>query len=75
VVALIGDDQPVSGGQFRDVVAAGQGLQGDDVDSSTQFRPAATELPGLDAEELADPCAPLVGQAPKNATFASCGDR
>ena len=30
VVALVGDDQPVPGGQLRDVVAACQGLQGDD---------------------------------------------
>ena len=30
VVALVGDDQPVLGGQLRDVVAACQGLQGDD---------------------------------------------
>ena len=62
VVALIGDDQPVPGGQLSDVVAAGQGLQGDDVDRSSQLGPAAAELPGLDAEELADPGPPLVGQ-------------
>src|SRR5580658_5340983 len=63
VVALVGDDQPVPGGQLSDVVAAGQGLQGDDVDSSAQLGTAAAELPGLDAEELADPGSPLVGQA------------
>ena len=32
VVALVDDDQPVAGGQLRDVVGAGQGLQGGDVD-------------------------------------------
>ena len=63
VVALIGDDQPIPGGQRRDVVAAGQGLQGDDVDSSAELGPAAAELPGFHAEELADPRPPLVGQA------------
>jgi hypothetical protein len=61
-MALIGDDQPVPGGQLRDVVAAGQGLQGDDVDGAAELGPAAAELPGLDAEELADPGPPLVGQ-------------
>ena len=45
-----------------DVVAAGQGLQGDDVDGAAQLGTAAAELPGLDAEELADPGPPLVGQ-------------
>jgi hypothetical protein len=34
VVALIGDDQAVPGGQLSDVVAAGQGLQGDDIDGA-----------------------------------------
>ena len=45
-----------------DVVAAGQGLQGDDVDGAAQLRAAAAELAGLDAEELSDPGPPLVGQ-------------
>ena len=62
VVAFVGDDQPVPGGELCDVVAAGQGLQGDDVDDPGDLRPAAAELPGLDAEELADAGAPLVGQ-------------
>jgi hypothetical protein len=62
VVALIGDDQPVPGGQLRDVVAAGQRLQRDHVDGAAQPGPAAAELPGLDAEELADPGPPLVRQ-------------
>jgi hypothetical protein len=44
--------QAVPGGQFRDVVAAGQGLQGDDIDGAAEFGPAAAELSGLDAEEL-----------------------
>jgi hypothetical protein len=62
VVALIGDDQPVPGGQLGDVVAAGQGLQGDHVDRSSELGTAAAELPGLDAEELADPRPLLVSQ-------------
>jgi hypothetical protein len=62
VVALIGDDQPVPGGELRDVVAAGQGLQCGDVDGAAQLHRAAAELTGLDVEELADPGPPLVGQ-------------
>ena len=62
VVALIGHNQPVPGGQLRDVVAAGQGLQGDDVDSAAELGPAAAELPCFHAEELADPRPPLIGQ-------------
>jgi len=62
VVALVGHDQPVPGGQLSDVVAAGQGLQGDDGDSSAQLGPAAAELPCFHGEELADPGPPLVGQ-------------
>jgi len=62
VVALVRDDQPVPGGGLGDVVAAGQRLQCDEVDCAAQLRPAAAELPGLDAEELADPGPPLLGQ-------------
>ena len=62
VVALVRDDQPVPGGELGDVVAAGQGLQCDDVDGAVQLRPAAAELTRLDAEELTDPGPPLVGQ-------------
>jgi hypothetical protein len=62
VVALVGDDQPVPSGESGNVVAAGQCLQGDHVDGAVQLRPAAAELPGLDAEELGDPGAPLVGE-------------
>jgi hypothetical protein len=61
-MALVGDDQPVGRGQGGDVIAARQGLEGDDVDSAARLRPAAAELPGLDVEELRDPCPPLVGQ-------------
>jgi len=60
VMAFVGDDQAVPGGQLRDAVAAGQGLQGDDIDGAAQLGPAAPELPGLDAEELGDPGPPLV---------------
>ena len=62
MVALVCDDQPVPGGETGDVVAAGQGLQGDDVDGAAQLRPAAAELAGLDAEEFGDPGPPLVGE-------------
>ena len=62
VVAFIGDDQPVTGGQRGDVAAAGQGLQGEDVDGSAEFGATAAKLPGLHAEELTDAAAPLVGQ-------------
>src|SRR5215510_3881803 len=54
VVAFVGDDQAVPGGQLRDILAAGQGLQGDDIDGAAQLGPAAAELPGFDAEELGD---------------------
>jgi hypothetical protein len=30
--------------------------------TTPQLRPAATELPGLDAEELSDPGPPLIGE-------------
>ena len=45
-----------------DVVAARQGLQGDDVDDPADLRPAAAELAWLDAEVLVDAGPPLVGQ-------------
>jgi len=45
VVAFVGDDEAVPGGQFRDVIAAGQGLQSDDIDGAAQLGPAAAELP------------------------------
>ena len=62
VVAFICDHEAVPGGKAGDVVAAGQGLQGDDVDGAAQLCPAAAELPGLDAEEPGDPGPPLVSQ-------------
>ena len=34
VIAVVRDDNAVPGGQLRDVVAAGQGLQGDDIDGA-----------------------------------------
>ena len=63
MVALVGDDQAVPGGELGDVVAAGQDLQGDHVDVPRSL-PAAAELPGLDTEELGDPGPPLVGEGP-----------
>ena len=62
VVALVGDGQPVGGGEVGDVVPPRERLQGQDVDRPAELRPAAAELPGLDAEELGDPCPPLVGE-------------
>lgn len=44
VVAFVGDHQPVPTYEGRDVGAAGQGLQGDDVDGAFDFRPAAADL-------------------------------
>jgi hypothetical protein len=61
-MAFVGDDKAVPGGQLWYVVAAGQGLQGDDIDGATQLGPAAAELPGFDAKELGDPGSPLVRQ-------------
>jgi hypothetical protein len=61
VMAFIGDDQAVSGGEHGDVLAPGQGLQHRDVDDSADLRPAAAELPGRDPGELADLGPPLVG--------------
>jgi len=50
-MAFVGDDQAVPGGQLRDVAAAGQGLQGDNIDGAAQPGAAAAELPGFDAKE------------------------
>jgi hypothetical protein len=44
VVALVGNDQPIPGGERHDVVAARQGLQGDHVDDPADLRPTPTEL-------------------------------
>jgi hypothetical protein len=41
VMAFVGDDKAVPGGQLWYVVAAGQGLQGDDIDGAAQLGPAA----------------------------------
>ena len=60
--ALVYTNMPWHVEQLSDVVAADQGLQSDDVDSSAQLGTAAAELPGFHAEELADPGPPLVGQ-------------
>jgi hypothetical protein len=62
VVAFVGDDEAVPGGQLADVRPPGEGLQCGDVDGATQLCPAAAQLPRLDVEELADAGAPLVGQ-------------
>ena len=49
-------EDPLEAARF----AAGQGLQGDDIDKAAQLCPAAAELPGFDAEELGEPGPPLV---------------
>jgi hypothetical protein len=54
VVAFVRDHQPVPGGEGWDVFAAGQGLQGDDVDDSFDLRAASAELPCLDPEIVTD---------------------
>ncbi len=62
VVAFVGDDEAVAGGEVGDVGAAGEGLQGEDVDGAAEFRAAAAELAGGDAEEFGDAGSPLVGE-------------
>jgi hypothetical protein len=62
VVALVHDHQAVPADQVRNVVPAGEGLQGDDVHDTPGFGPAPAELPSLDAEQVQDAGAPLVGQ-------------
>src|SRR5262249_18526730 len=61
VMAFVGDDKAVAGGQLANVGAPGEGLQRGDVDAPAQLCPAAAELAGLDAQELADAGTPLVG--------------
>ena len=48
VVAFVGDYQPVPGRELGDVVTAGAGLQGDDIDDTADLRTAAAELPRAD---------------------------
>ncbi len=62
MVTFIGDDQPVSGGQRRDIVAAGQGLQSHDVNRPLHLRPPTAKLARLHTQQAGDPGAPLIGQ-------------
>ena len=62
MVTFVSDNQPITAGQHDDVLLAGQGLQGDDVDDPAELRAAAAKLAGLHAEELTDAAAPLVSQ-------------
>ena len=62
MVAFVRDHQAIATCQLGDVGAPGQRLQGGDVDGPAEFGPAAAELAGLQAEELADTGPPLVGQ-------------
>jgi hypothetical protein len=61
-VAFVDDDVPVPLGQGGDVVAPREGGQQRDVHRAGELASAAAELTGLDAEELFDADAPLVGQ-------------
>jgi hypothetical protein len=62
VVALVGDRQPIPGGELGDAVAACQRLEGEDVDDPADLGAAATKLAGRHAEMIADPSPPLVSQ-------------
>src|SRR6266516_1174903 len=62
VVAFVGDYQPVPTREGHNVGAAGQGLQGDDVDGAFDLLSAAAKLSRLDPEMLMDTGPPLVGQ-------------
>ncbi len=62
VVAFIGDDQPISRSERSDVVTAGEGLQGKDVDRPPDPRPPTAKLAGLHAQQAGDLGAPLIGQ-------------
>ena len=62
VVAFVRNHQPVTCSQLADIGAPGQRLQRDDINGPAELGPAAAELAGLDAEELADAGPPLVGQ-------------
>ncbi len=61
-VAHVHDDQPVSVGKRGEVVAPGEGLQGGDVDDAGGLGASAAALSGLDAEQVVDAGAPLVGE-------------
>ncbi len=61
-MALIDHNQPVLCGEVSNVVAARQGLKRRDVHAPAPLDPAASELPRLDAEQVGDLRAPLVGQ-------------
>jgi hypothetical protein len=62
VMTLVDDDVPVIVGEGGDVVASGQRRKQRDVDGAGELAPAAAELAGLEAEELRDTHAPLVGE-------------
>jgi hypothetical protein len=62
VVTLVGDHQPISSRQRADIVAAGEGLQCDDVDNSPDLRPAAAKLSWCHAEMVTDTGPPLICQ-------------
>ena len=62
VVAFVGNHQAVTCSQLADISPPGERLQRDDIDDPAELGPAAAELAGLDAEELADTGPPLVGQ-------------
>jgi len=46
VVAFVRDHQPIPGGELGNVIAAGQGLQGKDVDSAADLRAGGPRLHG-----------------------------
>jgi hypothetical protein len=62
VVTLVHDDQPISSGERGEVVAAGEGLQGGNVDDAGGLGASTAALPGFDAEQVLDASAPLVDE-------------
>ena len=62
VVALVDDDQAVAGGEVRDVLCAGEGLQGGDIDDPGGLAASAAPLAGVDPKEFPGADAPLVRQ-------------
>lgn len=62
VMAFVDDDVSIAAGEFSDVIMSGQRGQHGDVHDAGEFAPAAADLAGLDAQQVADLGAPLLGQ-------------
>jgi hypothetical protein len=62
VVALVDNDQPITGSQHSKVVSTGKCLQGGDIDDAPSLASSASSLAGLDTKQILDPSAPLIGE-------------